>query len=165
VYREFFREENYAKFESNKVVEQREKPGPKNTPKIETRYTQNAYDLVIEQLSNNKYYVSDARELFEKFIDILIQNEVICPYPIYEKCWSVIKWSNCEFAELIAGFSKIISNNERVNWSLFNTILISKHNGPFDDIRKQYSVGKQLKKETEDKIDKILKELKNYTNK
>jgi hypothetical protein len=77
----------------------------------------------------------------------------------------VIKWSNCEFAELIAGFSKIISNNERVNWSLFNTILISKHNGPFDDIRKQYSVGKQLKKETEDKIDKILKELKNYTNK
>ena len=161
VYREFFREENYAKYQRNVAVELGRKRGPKVVAKIETRYTQAAYDLVVKELSNKRYYVGNARELLEKFITILIRNGVIRHYPIYEKCWIVVDWSNCEFAELIARFSKIISAKEdkRVKWSLFNTILISKHNGPFDDIRKQYSWGNGLKDSRQVDI-----ENKNYTH-
>lgn len=161
VYREFFREENYAKYQSNVAVELGRKRGPKVVAKIETRYTQAAYDLVVKELSNKRHYVGNARELLEKFITILIRNGVIRHYPIYEKCWIVVDWSNCEIAELIARFSKIISAKEdkRVKWSLFNTILISKHNGPFDDIRKQYSWGNGLKDSRQVDIENIMKEL------
>ena len=51
------------------------------------------------------------------------------------------------------------SDEGRVKWGLFNTILISSHNGPFDEIRKQYSVGKQLKASRCQDIKDILKEL------
>lgn len=161
VYQEFFREENYVKYQSNVAVELGRKRGPKVVTKTETRYTQEAYNLVVKELSDKRYYVGNARELFEKFLTILIQNGVICRYPIYEKCWIVVDWSNCEFAYLIAKFSKKISIKEdkRVKWSLFNTILISKHNGPFDDIRKQYSWGNGLKESRQDDIENILEEL------
>lgn len=161
VYREFFREENYAQFVCNEIVEQGKKRGPKVVAKTETRYTQEAYNLVVEELSDKRCYVCNARELFEKLLTILIRKGIIRRYPIYEKCWIVVDWSNCEFADLIARFSEIISQTKdgRVKWSLFNTILISKHNGPFEDIRKQYSVSKQLKDSRQDDIKNILKEL------
>ena len=166
VYREFFREENYAKYQSKEAVELGRKRGPRVVAKIETRYTQDAYNFVIKELSDKRYYVGNARELFEKFLDILIQNGVIRRYPIYEKCWIIADWSNCEFADLIARFSKIISIKEdkRVKWSLFNTILISKHNGPFDDIRKQYSCGNGLKESRRKDIKNILEELQSHKN-
>ena len=161
VYREFIRKENYVKFLNDDKDKQPKRRGPKVVAKTETRYTLKAYNSVIEELADKKYYVSNARELFEKFLDILVRNGVIIRDPVYEQCWKVVDWSNCEFAELIAKFSRIISKSDegRVKWGLFNTILISSHNGPFDEIRKQYSVGKQLKASRCQDIKDILKEL------
>lgn len=157
VYREFF--------QGNVVVEPGKQPGPKMVAKTKTRYTQNAYDLVVKELSDRRFYVGNARELFEKFLAIIIQKDVIRRYPIYEKCWIVANWSNCEFGELIARFSEKISIEEveedkrRVKWSLFNTILMSKHNRPFDEVRKQYRRSKNLKESRQDDIKNIMEEL------
>lgn len=167
VYREFLKQENDENYEKSLDS----KPSHKeSTPKVETRFTNKAYDSIIKELNSNKgnLWNENAVNLFKKFLRILEKEGIIERHKIYEKAWKIKNWSNIDFAELIAEFSKKIrkidsSKKDKITWQLFTPIIISADGKTLKDTRKQYSEKKSKESDEpnnkEDEINAIINEV------
>lgn len=155
VYRWFFDKENYDEIMKNSV-KKKNKRGRKKDATTSTRYTNNEYNAIIEQLKDTTTYCSNAVVYFEKFIDVLLRNDIIRRHHLYEKCWIVNGMENRDIAEIIAEFSNRITTRissvkemiingklelveiKNISWSLFAPIVLTSSGNVFDEIRKQY---------------------------
>jgi hypothetical protein len=70
----------------------------------------------------------------------LEEENIIAPYPLYEKCWVINDWENFEFAYLIQRFFEVseikVVLPDRIPWSLFTPIILSSQHEKIDEIRK-----------------------------
>ena len=144
VYQWFLRPENYDRI-MEKPAKAKRKSGRKKNTEVRTRYTLKVYDGVLKQFdekttSGQRVYKDDAARYFTTFLKILEEENIIAPYPLYEKCWVINDWENIEFAYLIQRFFEVseikVVLPERIPWSLFTPIILSSQHEKIDEIRK-----------------------------
>ena len=175
VYQWFFAKENYERILKNPVVK-KTKRGPKKEKETLTRYTGKEYNKVLKQLQDSGQYCPGAVEYFERFLEVLLCENIISRHHLFEKCWIVNKMENRDFAEIVAAFShrittkiaavkeeiidgkKVLVEHKNVSWGLFSHIMLSSGGGVFDEIRKQYG-HKVVTDEFEKYIQQIMTEV------
>ena len=144
VYQWFLRPENYDRI-MEKPAKAKKKSGRKKNTEVRTRYTLKVYDGVLKQFdekttSGQRVYKDDAARYFTTFLKILEEENIIAPYPLYEKCWVINDWENFEFAYLIQRFFEVseikVVLPDRIPWSLFTPIILSSQHEKIDEIRK-----------------------------
>ena len=144
VYQWFLRPENYDRI-MEKPAKAKRKSGRKKNTEVRTRYTLKVYDGVLKQFdekttSRQRVYKDDAARYFTTFLKILEDENIIAPYPLYEKCWVINDWENFEFAYLIQRFFEVseikVVLPDRIPWSLFTPIILSSQHEKIDEIRK-----------------------------
>jgi hypothetical protein len=164
VYQWFMRPENYDRI-MEKPAKAKRKSGRKKNTEVRTRYTLKVYDGVLKQFdekttSGQRVYKDDAARYFTTFLKILEEENIIAPYPLYEKCWVINDWENFEFAYLIQRFFEVseikVVLPDRIPWSLFTPIILSSQHEKIDEIRKGRD-GDTTR--VDGKIDDILDEL------
>ena len=171
VYQWFFDKENYDTI-LQKPIAKKNKRGRKKNKTTRTRYTSNEYNAVINQLQDTTIYCPNAVGYFEKFMEVLLRDDVIRPHHLYEKCWIVNGMENRDIAEIIAEFSNRITTKTKeykeeiingkpvlveiknISWSLFSSIMLSSNGSVFDEIRKQYG-----HKAVDDDLEKYIQQI------
>ena len=105
---------------------------------VEIRYTENAYLTVLDKISK-KFGESKAEE-YNKFIERLVEKEIVILDDRYEKCWKFREFENVDVRSfMIMAFKKLGLMDNRTPWEYFTPIFLSIHDADFDDLRKQFS--------------------------
>lgn len=146
IYRDFLFSEKYADFLAGKATSEEKQRGPKRLPRVVTRYTQACYDDTIQSFGDAEKYHDDAPKRFEEFIELLMEEDIISPHPIYEKCWT-IKWQQNHFAYLYSEFYnaqlKKHGNYARIEWQYIVRNFIAEDGYHIGDIKKDFNALKR----------------------
>lgn len=125
---------------------QEKKRGPQRKEKksINFRYTESAYQEVLNDLLFGQYQ-ENAANMFVHFIDFLIKEGQIVEHPLYEKCWKLQQLTPSEFSILIhCFFTKITKNNNSTPiWKICEQLFLSKSNEPLDNLASLYIKAKE----------------------
>lgn len=144
VYQWFFEKGNYKRI-MQEPIEKRTKSGRPKDSTVRVRYTIDGYNRIIDKLSSSKKYCANAGEKFKLFIQLLENQGIITPVPIYEKCW-MLEWSITDFSQLYSLFYRKIAINieqrnrkDTIEWAYVTPIIVSKDMRNIEYIKAEYN--------------------------